>query len=615
MSADDEDNLDPLLVREQVRRAIERHLVHEDESYERIRLLFTTPHDKDNAPTTKVLRCHLLALEANVARLRKECGGLVQAVVLSEWVGRGDSYAVLFTRFLGNLAVAQSGYIGSIIGMLVDLLGSQKTRRLPDAKPVRENKIHRTALTALRNITQLLPSASTILAQKIAARLDFEFRKANDRMTYVTSFMQLISYVPEVTSDVLTTIMRQLIKLDASIQTELDEQDDEVEDEILQYMSGSQTIAYNDKQRRLSQLSTSSEDDFSVPSDESEDEDEEIDPEVARRNKIKEDVKQVDIIMDTLFNYYSESTRKSSLEMRDDAFEQIISQFNNLILPTYRARHPQFIVFHFAQADPSRVDRFVTNCIGMLLDSRLSPIIRHAAAAYFSGFVGRGAQVAPSLVVDCMDLLCSQLDELRLRYEPKCQAPDLKRFGDFYAMFQAVMYIFCFRWKDIGRSAYDEEDSDIEDEDRPYQLPPNMYDAMRAAIYSRLNPLRVCSPEIVEQFAKLTMDLSVFYIYPKIDENKRVRVNTSWRSIADLDINQPSMDMSWVGDDGVLEGYFPFDPYSLPISKRWLTGDYVEWQGTSEDEEEESDGDSIDIDSYDHVHEFDVGLKSEDDSM
>ena len=28
-----------------------------------------------------------------------------------------------------------------------------------------------------------------------------------------------------------------------------------------------------------------------------------------------------------------------------------------------------------------------------------------------------------------------------------------------------------------------------------------------------------------------------------------------------------------------LEAYFPFDPYRLPRSKKWLVGDYIEWRG------------------------------------
>lgn len=604
VSADDDDDLDPLVVKEQVRRAIERHYNHDSESYERIKSVFGADSDKESSPSTRILKTHLLALEANISRLGKQCGSLVQAVIQSEWVGKDDNYVTLFVRFLGNLAVAQGGYINSIIGMLVDLLGTEKTRRLPGMRTVRQPKIHKRVLEAIKYITQLIPLASTTLSQRIATKLDFEFKKVKDSMAFVQNFMLLIKYTPEVTSDILNNILRQLIKLDTSIQVELEEDDDELEEDILQHMSSSQTLAYVER-RRSSETSTDDNASYASSSEEEDSEDEEdADPAVERRKKLKEHVRHVDMIMDILFEYYAELISTNNLEARDNAVEQLIAQFNNLILPTYRSRHPQFLIFHFAQSDPARVDRFVTNCISILLDSHHSPALRQTAAAYFSGFVGRGNNVSPALVHDCLDLLCDQLNEFRAKHEKTCFGPNLKRYGDFYAMFQAVMYIFCFRWRDLSMSTLDDDqsdDSDSEDDDtaipkKPYQLPHAMHQAIYAAIYSPLNPLRICTPDIVAQFAKLAMSLELFYLYPKIEENKRVRVTSSWHSIANIDLNGSSSgadrDMSWLGDNGTLEGFFPFDPYHLPISKHWIEGDYVEWRGIPGEEDEDSDSDS-----------------------
>lgn len=605
VSADDEDELDPLVVNEQVRRAIERHLAYDHESYERIRSLFTIEPDKERAPTSKALRYHLRALEANVSKLRKDCGSLVQAVINSEWVGRGDDYVAAFVRFLGSIAISQGGFLNSIISMLIDLLGPQKTRRLPDCKTVRQPKIHRRGLETIRYLTQLIPRASAVLSQRISAKLDFEFKKAEDRMTYVENFMQLMHFTPEITSEITTTILRQLIKLDASIQADLDDQDEDMEDDLMQHMTKSQTLLYSQR-RRVSQTSSDNASNVSSSEDSESEDEEDLDPVAARKKQIREDVRQVDMMMDILFEYYAELTSTNNLEARDRAVEQLIAQFNSLILPTYRSRHPQFLIFHFAQGDPARVDRFVTNCISILLDQKHPPMIRHAAAAYFSGFVGRGKNVSPALVHDCLDLLCDQLNEQRLKHEANCFAPDLKKYGDFYAMFQAVMYIFCFRWRDLSTSAIDAEDddySDAEDDQQPYSLPQKMQDAIHSAIYSRLNPLRICNTAIVEQFAKLTHALQVFYVYPKLEENKRVRIAASWRSVADINLNsETDSDRAWVGENGMLEGYFPYDPYHLPISKHWIEGDYVEWQGIP-GEEVESDSDS---DEEDDEPEYDL---------
>ena len=55
-----------------------------------------------------------------------------------------------------------------------------------------------------------------------------------------------------------------------------------------------------------------------------------------------------------------------------------------------------------------------------------------------------------------------------------------------------------------------------------------------------------------------------------------------------------------------LDAYFPFDPYTLPRSRRWLEGDYVEWRGIPgvddradeghDDTDSMSEGDDVDMD-------------------
>ncbi|OCT44576.1 RNA polymerase I-specific transcription initiation factor RRN3 family protein [Cladophialophora carrionii] len=599
VSADDDEDLDPLVVREQVRRAIERHRLREDEAYERIKSYFSTSPDKSNAPSTKTLRLHLQALLANVTSLDKDCSGLVNAILYSEWIGREGQYYALFVRFLNNLAAAQRGYQSKIMSVLVDLLGPQKTRRIQGAAPVRQPKIHRRALRAIQHVADNVPSSPAALADRIAARLEFDFQRGEERMTYIRNFMEMINHVPELTSEILNLVLRELIKLDVAVQVDLDEEEEDAEDDLLSHMSSSQTLVPGSLQDMLKGGLDEQSDDASTTDESDMEEDESVDAATARRRKLKEDIKQVDLIMDILFQYYAKLTASTTLQTRDSTIEQIISQFHTQILPTYRARHPQFLVFHFAQADPIIVDRFVTSCVAVLVDKKQPHHLRHSAAAYFSGFVGRGAHVSPQVVQDCLELLCDHLTILRKSYEPGCRGPDLKRYGDFYAAFQAILYIFCFRWRDIASSSSDDEsDFEVEEEEiETFHFPESLREALRAAMYSPLNPLRVCTPVIVEQFAKLTHALQLFYIYPKLEENRHVRVTTHWRDMSDLTISNPDRDLSWVGDNGILEGYFPYDPYHLPMSKHWIEGDYVAWKGIpgEEAEDTESEDEGMDV--------------------
>ena len=598
VTPDDEDDLDPALVREEVRRAIKRHLNGEDEAYSRVKALFKRDPRADNAPTTAVVRAHLQAVYANVSSLDKKCNDLVSAILFSEWVGRDEAYFSLHAKFVALLAAAQGGYLGRIMSALVELLGPERTRRLPGCRVVRRPLVHHRVMRTIQNIVEKVPVASSTLAQAIQRKLSFDFQKPEERITYVRNFLLMIGFVPELKSELLAMITSELVKLDVSVQADLDDEDDDLGDDLLQDISSSQTLVAESSQLSLGLGKSIDEDDDGSTTEESDIEDDEgVHPDVIRRRKLRDSVCQVDAVMDLLFQYYDELIL-SSLEVRESTIAQLIAHFENIILPTYRSRHPQFLIFHFAQTSPVTVDRFVTSCIQILNDKSLPPVLRQSSAAYLAGFVGRGAHVSPAVVKDCFTMLCDDLNDLRVEIEPRCAGPDLKRHSTFYATMQAIMYIFCFRWRDLATTSVDmdEDESGDEDEADHFHFSDTIRETLIGAIYSKLNPLRVCTPAIVQQFAKIAHQLNFIYVFTKIEANKHVRLLTSRAPIADLAFNQPDRDLSWVGENGVMEGYFPYDPYHLPISKHWVDDDYVEWKGIPEPNEQESDSDDIEDD-------------------
>jgi RNA polymerase I-specific transcription initiation factor RRN3 len=608
VSPDDEDDLDPALVREEVRRAIKRHLNGEDETYNRVKSIFTKDPQADNAPSTTTVRVHLQAVYANVSSLNKRCDDLVSAILFGEWVGRDEAYFSLYAKFVALLAAAQGGYLGRIMFALVELLGPGRTRRLPGCKVVRRQIIHHRVMRTIQDIVEKVPVASSTLAQVIQRKLSFDFEKPEERITYIKNFMLLIGFVPELKSEVLAMITSELVKLDVSVQADLDDEDDDLGDELLQDVLSSQTMVGETSQLSLGlDKLVEEEDDGSTTEESGPEDDEDVHPDLLRKRKLRDSVCQVDAVMDLLFQYYDELIL-SSLEVRESTIAQLIAQFENIILPTYRSRHPQFLIFHFAQTSPVTVDRFVTSCIQILNDKALPPVLRQSSAAYLAGFVGRGAHVSPTVVKDCFTMLCDDLNDLRNDIEPRCLGPDIKRYSTFYATMQAIMYIFCFRWRDLATASSDivEDESGDEDEPDHFQFSDTIRETLMSAIHSKLNPLRVCTPAIVQQFAKITHQLGFMYVFTKIEANKHVRLTSSRTTVTDFGLNQPDRDLSWVGENGVMEGYFPYDPYHLPISRHWVEDDYLEWKGISEPNEEGSDSDDIEDDDLmaDDLNEY-----------
>jgi len=599
VSADDEVKVDPQLIREQVRRAIQRHLAgNDEEAYERVKQIFSADPKRENAPSPRAVQAHLQAILAHVSSLDKSCTGLVNAVLFGEWVGRDETFVNLYIKVLGNLAAAKSGFLGKILHTLVDLLGEQRTRRLPGSRVVKQLQIHSRARRAIIYLLSLVPAASSTLAQVIQRKLTMDYRKPQERLIYTKNFLALLEHAQELKAVVLGVITSELIKLDVSVQVDMEDYADELGEEIVQEVSSSQTLVNSASQISLSKATVDEdvgedeEDGGSTTSDSSEDDEDDLDPVEVQRRRVMAHLETVDAVMDLLFEYYHPLVLTSPLEVRDDAMNLLTTHFSNLILPTYRSRHAQFLIFHFSQTSSVFVDKYATTCISTLLDHNQPPVLRQTAGSYLAGFVGRGAHVPLNVIKDCFQLLCAELEILRQELEQSCRGPDLRKYASFYSMMQAIMYIFCFRWRDLADDTGD--DSDDEQEARQYQFPNIAKTNLTLAVNSTLNPLRVCTPDIVNQFAETCRRLQFLYLFPKIESNKHVRLSNARRDLADDGMGQIERDLGWVGESGMLEGYFPFDPYRLPRSGKWVAEDYLEWKGLPGDEDLNGDDDATD---------------------
>ncbi|KJK84886.1 hypothetical protein H633G_11295 [Metarhizium anisopliae BRIP 53284] len=208
-------------------------------------------------------------------------------------------------------------------------------------------------------------------------------------------------------------------------------------------------------------------------------------------------------------------------------------------------------------------------------------------------------------------LLLHHLEQYRRKYEPLCRGPDLKRFHPYYSLVQATLYIFCFRWQDLVVSAPEV----VDPEDPASYIGQDLEwigtsrKDLSVQIFGKLNPLKVCAPVIVDEFAKLAHRLNFVYIYPLVESNKRVRL-TQFLS-ATYSTGGALRDAGYEGQGESyhqLDPYFPFDPYQLPISKRWLADDYVHWKSVpglnqDNDDDDESDGMEEEDDNEELVEE------------
>ncbi|EFQ99863.1 RNA polymerase I-specific transcription initiation factor rrn3 [Nannizzia gypsea CBS 118893] len=612
---------DKALTREEVRRAIQRHLVGDSEGYDRIKEMFSVDPkalEDDGTPVFDLpspvsLKNHLMGLLGNVSSLDGSCSGLVHAMLNSEWVGRDTTYVRLFVQFLATLSAARGGYLSSVLKMLVNGLRQVDPRcgNLPDYDPVDSSEMYHRVHHAIRSIAQVVPACSVTLSPILSSSFPHDSDTVKSHITYTRNLIKIISYLPELRSDILALITEKLVKIDAQNQVNMEDLEEDTQQDIMDALNATDAA-----------ILEKDDDDYS--DDESEIS-EDGDPDLQRVKSVKECMLKVDSLVDILFEYYNYPFVSGSLEDQEQVLDFLLAHFKSIILPTYRSRHAQFVLFHFAQASPIFVDRFAAICIEIILSKSQPVIIRQYAAAYLASFVARGAHVPGDAIRDVFNLLGSHALALLSSYEADCRGPDLRRYSPFYSTAQALFYIFCFRWKDLTNAAVEAE---AEGNSLPHlnvdevSFSQEMTNTLHRTIYSKLNPLKVCSPGIVSEFAKITHYFGLFYLYPKLESNKRIRIH-NFRGMGSMamDTTYGTIERETRADDSLavqMDDYFPFDPYKMPRGSRHLQGDYIDYKdvrvaglddrGLDDDDDddtasEDEDEDEDDVDRHTETEE------------
>lgn len=330
-----------------------------------------------------------------------------------------------------------------------------------------------------------------------------------------------------------------------------------------------------------------------------------MDEDTLRTRDITKAVEKLDCILDMLFTYYDDKASAPSADSHSGVTNILLGQFQTIILPTHRSRHTQFLLFHFIQQSPAQIDAFVGMCAQTSFDKKRPAMVRQAAAAYLASFVARGVHVSSDIVREVWDYLSIELKRLHRESELACRGPDLQRYSTYYSLVQALLYIFCFRWQDLEYASDDDfEDGalpSIHGEERHWR--PYVKDTLQLNVFSKLNPLKVCSPAIVTEFARIAHHLRVVYVYHLLETNKRIRLSQYSGPSNYTQLNRETALTARKDEEHQhLDEYFPFDPYHLPKSKRWIEGDYREWTGLPglEDEEPaESESGEEDIEDSD----------------
>lgn len=294
---------------------------------------------------------------------------------------------------------------------------------------------------------------------------------------FTKSLLRMIEYAPALRHDVLAIIMDGLIKIDTDIQIEIEELSPEEIQEVNDVV-----FALDDLISDTQMLSSTS----PVDSMETfENSDSEYEGGVITSN-FKEMFTKLDALMNLMIQYLSGLASTTEVNSEDSVltsvFYSLLEIFETLILPTFRIKSVQFIIFYATSLDPSFPNIFMSTLVTQILGNSINGI---AATSYLGSFIARGKHIDTSSVRKCLAILNSfsltfcEKNEDQIKNVSSFKP---ERFAPLYSSIQAILYIFCFHWRALT----------IQHDDEPkLGVWPDELLGLQRVLISKFNPLSV----------------------------------------------------------------------------------------------------------------------------
>ncbi|KZV63337.1 RNA polymerase I-specific transcription initiation factor RRN3 [Peniophora sp. CONT] len=580
-----------------------------------------------DAPSpTAELKSWLQALAHVVSRLDQSHRTLVEAIVRMPWPGLDASFVRAHSQFIGILVSARPEYLSLVLDTLAHgLTYAPLPPSLPHSPPVTRGQVYDRIHALLQHLLTLVPTLPSTLLPLLARAFPHKRLPRAHTVAYARNLLEVASYAPELHDRILSLVVDRALQIDVEIQVEIEE----LEEAAAEAGTSAETafeldldpfevvVGQEGGDEDEDEKDDDGGDDADGFSDMSSDVEGELDlddlptqgTDVLDVPHIRDMVGKLDALLDVLFSHINslahptptpssprstahipispsspvkgkakEIDPEETEETLHAAFFALLAIFDRSILRTFKSRHTQFLLFNLSHIRPLFSEEFLGSLAHTAFLPPSSPsqtvpaVTRAAAAGYLGSFVsrakcvdGEGARRAVRIVCYFLEAQCEAVEKGTVEGAPAAVT---------YAACQALFLVFCFRWRELKVPTEEGEEDEGEGEGK---WMPEL-DVIPRLLGSALNPLQVCAAPVVEQFAHVSRASGFAYIYPLLAQARLHPLPTSTRE-------------RLLGELGT---FFPFDPYRLPRSARWVEDGYREWSEVAvdgdEDDEEEDGG-------------------------
>lgn len=528
-------------------------------------------------------------LTVNISKLdNAPLAALISAILGYDWIHSSladqagyAEFLQTYSNFLSVLVSSLPKYLHDVLKKLIRGFCNVHDESFPHHK-------------VLQSFVAYFPTSVNSIPQLLVKNFPHHLSSSAKELTnFVRNTLSIIRYCPDLQFNIWQMVVECCIKLDVELQNELDDLDDDCIESLI---DGSDDEI---------------DDDLAEGDDDEDDQMVEEVYTVSSTKNIRKLVYKLDSIMELLIKATSYSFTSEELSSGNgvDLFNTLTSLFKSHILPTHFTKSIQFLLFRVSQYQPELADSFLV----LLIDIAFNPLEivekRLKAMQYLSSYIARAKNLTKHQVVFIVSYLIGwitkYIDERELEvhditHSTSSSAGGMERFKLFYAAFQALLYIFCFRHQDLTRSV-----EDLRAGDSQWECTLDKF--FQRAIIAKFNPLKYCDETVVFIFAKLATKLNVCYCYSIIEHNKRERMTQG-------NLNLPTSYGNFRHKQEFLdlEAYFPFDPMVLPNCKKIIKENYIEWREVNpasedDDDEDESGSHSDEEDDDDNDEDMEDG--------
>jgi RNA polymerase I-specific transcription initiation factor RRN3 len=376
---------------------------------------------------------------------------------------------------------------------------------------------------------------------------------------------------------------------------------------------------------------------------------------------------KLDSLMLILFEYVDQSlsdARRSRTTVAEasELYGILSSVFESAILVTHKSKFVQFLILHICGVDaqlslaqttmdncPDPVGRgedtmllyreFASSLINVIIDPYRATATRQSGACYLASFISRASFVCVETVCETVDALLrwaeAYIQSLGSLISSSVHAPDAREQCSlhplFYTVCQAAYYIMCFRGSEVVRFLR----SPPEPEQRLFLSHIDLSAARWTRICTHaLFPLRYCLESVRTEFLRISKFLTLiddavrerlvsdeelkrtFDVHSPILKRKR-RVASRITTAATLEKERVNGGVGGLGrGHNPLDSFFPFDPYLLRQSYRYIEPLYKHWDCGAVESEVSNEND-VDMEALDDNGEDTINVvdsDSDDDS-